>query len=147
MSIKTYAVAIKDTTAAEMRRDEKVFVMGEVTRPGQFEITRDQITLLEALAMAGDLTIYGNRSNVTIVRNCDGKTVTYVVNLLDKNLFTSPAYYLQQGDVIYVQPNKYRAATAEINQNRTFWISIVSTLLTAASLATTVIAYTQSAKR
>lgn len=127
--------------------DMKVFVMGEVTRPGQFEITRDQITLLEALAMAGDLTIYGNRSNVTVVRNCDGKTVTYVVNLLDKNLFTSPAYYLQQGDVIYVQPNKYRAATAEINQNRTFWISIVSTLLTAASLATTVIAYTQSAKR
>ena len=118
--------------------DMKVFVMGEVTRPGQFDITRDQITLLEALAMAGDLTIYGNRSNVTVVRKNDGKTTTYVVNLLDKQLFTSPAYYLQQDDVIYVQPNKYRAATSEINQNRTFWISIASTMLTAISLALTI---------
>ncbi|MBQ7856301.1 MAG: polysaccharide biosynthesis/export family protein [Alistipes sp.] len=118
--------------------DMKIFVMGEVTRPGQFDITRDQITLLEALAMAGDLTIYGNRSNVTVVRKDSGKTTTYVVNLLDKQLFTSPAYYLQQDDVIYVQPNKYRAATSEINQNRTFWISIVSTLLTAVSLAMTI---------
>lgn len=123
--------------------DMKVFVMGEVTRPGQFDITRDQITLLEALAMAGDLTIYGNRANVTVVRASGDKTMTYVVNLLDKKLFTSPAYYLQQGDVVYVQPNKYRAATSEINQNRTFWISIVSTLLTATSLAVSIIGYTK----
>lgn len=119
--------------------DMKVFVMGEVARPGQFDITRDQITLLEALAMAGDLTIYGNRADVTVVRTTGDETKTYMVNLLDKQLFTSPAYYLQQGDVVYVRPNKYRAATSEINQNRTFWISIASTLLTAASLAVTIV--------
>ena len=113
--------------------------MGEVARPGQFDITRDQITLLEALAMAGDLTIYGNRADVTVVRTTGDETKTYMVNLLDKQLFTSPAYYLQQGDVVYVRPNKYRAATSEINQNRTFWISIASTLLTAASLAVTIV--------
>ncbi len=118
--------------------DMKIFVMGEVARAGQFDVTRDQITLLEALAMAGDMTIYGNRTNVTVVRKESGQTKTYVVNLLDSRCFTSPAYYLQQGDVVYVQPKKQRAATGEINQNRSFWISIVSTLLSAASLVVTI---------
>ena len=118
--------------------DLKIFVLGEVSRPGQFDITRDKITILEALAMAGDMTIYGNRENVTVVRKEDGKTKTYLVNLLDSGCFASPAYYLQQGDVVYVQPKKQRAASGEINQNRSFWISIVSTLLSAASLIVTI---------
>ncbi|MBE6192357.1 MAG: polysaccharide export protein [Rikenellaceae bacterium] len=123
--------------------DMKVFVMGEVARPGQFDVTRDQITILEALAMAGDMTIYGNRENVTVVRKESGQTKTYRLNLLDAQCFASPAYYLQQGDVVYVQPKKQRAATGEINQNRSFWISIASTLLSAASLVMTIINYTQ----
>ena len=116
----------------------KIFVMGEVTRAGQFDITRDQVTLLEALAMAGDMTIYGNRENVTVVRKEAGQTKTYVVNLLDSGCFASPAYYLQQGDVVYVQPKKQRAASGEVNQNRSFWVSIVSTLISAASLIVTI---------
>ena len=123
--------------------DMKVYVMGEVARPGQFEVTRDQITILEALAMAGDMTIYGNRENVTVVRKEDGQTKTYRMNLLDAQCFASPAYYLQQGDVVYVQPKKQRAATGEINQNRSFWISIASTLLSAASLVMTIINFAQ----
>ena len=123
--------------------DMKVFVMGEVARPGQFDVTRDQITILEALAMAGDMTIYGNRENVTVVRKESGQTKTYRLNLLDAQCFASPAYYLQQGDVVYVQPKKQRAATGEINQNRSLWISIASTLLSAASLVMTIINYTQ----
>jgi polysaccharide export outer membrane protein len=118
--------------------DMKIFVMGEVTRAGQFDVTRDQITILEALAMAGDMTIYGNRENVTVVRKENGQTKTYRLNLLDAQCFASPAYYLQQGDVVYVQPKKQRAASGEINQNRSFWISIVSTLLSAASLIVTI---------
>ena len=125
--------------------DLKFFVLGEVERPGQFDITRDKITVLEALAMAGDMTIYGNRENVTVIRrNAENKGHdTYVLNFLDGNHMASPAFYLQQGDVVYVQPNKYRAATAEINQNRTFWISIASTLITATSLVLTIVNFSQ----
>ena len=63
----------------------------------------------------------------------------YELNFLEGDQLSSPAYYLQQGDVVYVQPNKYKAATAEINQNRTFWISIASTLITATSLVLTIV--------
>ena len=119
--------------------DMKVFVLGEVTRPGQYDITRDKITVLEALAMAGDMTIYGNRENVTVIRNGGDKYETYQLNFLKGEQMSSPAFYLQQGDVVYVQPNKYKAATAEINQNRTFWISIASTMITATSLVLTIV--------
>ena len=129
---------ISDAAVNIQFADMKIFVMGEVTRAGQFDVTRDQITILEALAMAGDMTIYGNRENVTVVRKEDGKTKTYLVNLLDSGCFASPAYYLQQGDVVYVQPKKQRAASGEVNQNRSFWVSIVSTLISAASLIVTI---------
>lgn len=121
--------------------DMKFFVLGEVERPGQFDITRDKVTVLEALAMAGDMTIYGNRENVTVIRRTENekKHEIYELNFLEGDQLSSPAYYLQQGDVVYVQPNKYKAATAEINQNRTFWISIASTLITATSLVLTIV--------
>ena len=128
--------------------DLKIFVLGEVSRPGQFDITRDKITVLEALAMAGDMTIYGNRANVAVIRRgADEKSYeVYELNFLEGNQMSSPAFYLQQGDVVYVQPNKYKAATSEINQNRTFWLSIVSTLITATSLTLTIINFAQRSK-
>ena len=120
--------------------DMKFFVLGEVARPGQFDITRDKITVLEALAMAGDMTIFGNRENVAVIRrNGDKEYEVFELNFLEGGQMTSPAFYLQQGDVVYVQPNKYKAATSEINQNRTFWLSIVSTLITATSLVLTIV--------
>lgn len=125
--------------------DMKFFVLGEVARPGQFDITRDKITILEALAMAGDMTIFGNRSNVAVIRrNADGKSYeVFELNFLEGDQMSSPAFFLQQGDVVYVQPNKYKAATSEINQNRTFWLSIVSTLITATSLVLTIVNFAQ----
>ena len=127
--------------------DMKFFVLGEVARPGQFDITRDKITVLEALAMAGDMTIYGNRANVAVIRrNGEKEYEVFELNFLEGNQMTSPAFYLQQGDVIYVQPNKYKAATSEINQNRTFWLSIVSTLITATSLVLTIVNFARVAK-
>ena len=123
--------------------DMKLFVLGEVAKPGQFDVTRDQITILEALAMAGDMTIYGNRENISVVRKENGVTTTHILNLLDSSCFNSPAYYLQQGDVVYVQPKKQRAASGEINQNRNFWLSITSTLISAATLVTTIILNTK----
>lgn len=134
---------ISDATVNIQFADMKVFVLGEVARPGQFDITRDRITILEALAMAGDMTIYGNRANVSVHRNENGVNRVYVLDLLKSDMFTSPAFFLQQGDVVYVQPNRYKSATAEINQNRSFWISIASTLLTATSLVISILAYSK----
>ena len=123
----------------------KVFILGEVTRPGQYDIVRDRLTILEALAMAGDMTIYGNRSNVAVIRKVEGseQNKIYQLDLLSTNVMSSPVYYLQQGDVVYVQPNRYKAATSEINQNRTFWLSIVSTLVSVATLITTIVLSTK----
>lgn len=134
---------ISDASVNIQFADMKLFVLGEVTRPGEFAITRDRITLLEALAMAGDMTIYGNRSNVSVHRNENGANKVYVVDMLKSDFVNSPAYFLQQGDVVYVQPNRYKSATAEINQNRSFWISIASTLLTATSLVISILAYSK----
>ena len=131
---------ISDAVVNIQFADMKVFVLGEVSHPGQFDITRDKITVLEALAMAGDMTIFGNRANVMVVRRtADNKHEVFELDFLEGNHMTSPAFYLQQGDVVYVQPNKYKAATSEINQNRTFWISIASTLITATSLVLTIV--------
>lgn len=105
-------------------------VLGEVKQPGNYAISNDQITLLEALAQAGDLTIYGKRSPVVVTRVEGNERKQYTVDLLSNDLFTSPAYYLQQNDVIYVQPNSTRAGQSSINENSlksvSMWISIAS---------------------
>ena len=127
--------------------DMKIFVLGEVARPGQLDITRDKITILEALAMAGDMTIFGNRSNVAVIRRTNDKEYeVHELNFLEGSQMSSPAFYLQQGDVVYVQPNRYKAATSEINQNRTFWLSIISTLITATSLVLTIVNFARVSK-
>lgn len=107
-------------------------ILGEVNSPGKYMITKDQITLLEAISMAGDLTIYGKRDAVFVVREEDGQRVTHWVDLRTQDLFHSPVYYLKQNDVIYVQPNKVRAGQSTINENNvksvSLWISIASFL-------------------
>lgn len=116
-------------------------VMGEVRTPGSYKITRDHITLLDALSMAGDLNINGRRDNVLVLRpNASGKLTAYVVDMRSfDNVQHSPAYYIHQNDYIYVEPNKKRANESTVNantvQSASFWISIVSLL---ASLATTI---------
>ena len=109
-----------------------VDVMGEVNKPGRYQFDRDHITLLDALSMAGDLTIFGQRDSVKVIR-ANGFTdhTTYVVNLQRADdLYASPAFYLQQNDVIYVAPNDYRARQSTVNGNNvrstSFWISIAS---------------------
>lgn len=109
-------------------------ILGEVNRPGKYMITKDQITLLEAISMAGDLTIYGKRDAIFVVREEDGQRVTHWVDLRTQDLFQSPVYYLKQNDVIYVQPNKVRAGQSTINENSvksvSLWLSIASFLTT-----------------
>ncbi len=114
----------------------KISVMGEVGRPGSFNITSERITLLEALSMAGDLTIYGRRDRVAVIRESDGKRSILYHDLSQANIFKSPCYYLQQNDIVYVEPNKRRIQQSNINQNNSasVWLSVVSVVLTAASL-------------
>ena len=121
----------------------KISVIGEVSRPGTFAISGDRVNLLEALSMAGDLTIYGRRDNVTISREKDGKRYMYIVDLRSSDLFNSPAFYLQQNDIVYVEPNSVRAGQSTINENSfrsvSFWVSIGSFLMTTANLLTLII--------
>ena len=114
--------------------DVKFSVLGEVARPGQFSITKDRISLFDALAMAGDLTIYGQRENVALIREENGMRTVHYFDLKNPDILTSPYFYLQQDDVVYVTPNKYKAQAGEINQNRTFYLSIVSTVVSVATL-------------
>jgi polysaccharide export outer membrane protein len=81
-----------------------VYVAGEVANPGVYEINKNYLTLLEAITMAGDLTAYGNRNNVKVIRENNGERIIYSLNLLSTELFNSPAYYLHQNDYIYVEP-------------------------------------------
>lgn len=114
----------------------KVSVMGEVERPGTFEVKSDRITLLDALSLAGDLTIYGRRDNVKVIREENGERIVAFVDLRSVELMNSPYYYLKQNDIVYVEPNKVRAEQREINQNRTIltFASIVSGMISLAVL-------------
>lgn len=107
-------------------------VLGEVSRAGKYSITKDQITILEAIAMAGDLTIYGKRDGIFVIREENGERVTHWVDIRSKDIFKSPVYFLKQNDVIYVQPNTVRAGQSTINENSVksvgLWISIASFL-------------------
>jgi polysaccharide export outer membrane protein len=114
----------------------KVSVQGEVNHPGSFNITGERITLLEALSMAGDLTIYGRRDRVAVIRESKGQRTILYHDLSTTEIFKSPCYYLQQNDIVYVEPNKRRIQQSDINQNNSasVWLSVVTVLLTAASL-------------
>ena len=120
--------------------DLTISVLGEVNKPGRYDIKKDQISILEALALAGDMTIYGNRNDVAVVRERDGKSIVTKLDLRSSDIFASSCYYLEQNDLVIVSPNKYKAATSEINQNRSFWISIASTTISLATLIITIIA-------
>ncbi len=114
-------------------------VLGEVTRPGRYKIDRDRFTVLDALALAGDLTINGRRSDVMLIRHDGNKDHAYYLNLLDsKELYASPAFYVEQGDVIYVTPSDKRMRESTVNGNNvrsaSFWFSLASLLTSTAVL-------------
>ena len=116
-----------------------ISVLGEVTHPGRYSIDKDNVTILDALSMAGDLTIYGKREKVLVLRQENGKQRTYGINLCSgEHIYTSPVYYLQQGDVVYVEPNSVRARQSTVNGNNvrstSFWLSLASLLTTIAVL-------------
>lgn len=118
-----------------------VTVLGDVSSPGEYAITNDDMTILQALGKAGDLKITGMRTNVLVVREDGGKDVAYRLDLTDtKSLMESPAYRLQQNDVVYVEPNSYAKRQSVVNGTSVltpgFWISIASFAVTIAVLVT-----------
>lgn len=117
----------------------KVNVLGEVQKPGLVHIPSERFTILDALAEAGDLTIFGRRDNVTLVREQDGKITYHRINLNDAKLFESPYYYLQQNDAIYVEPTEARKGQAEYNQNNAYKISVVSAIVSGCSVIASLI--------
>ena len=125
---------LKDAVVTVEFLNFKVSVLGEVNAPGTYSVTGDKITILQALALARDLTIYGQREDVQVIREQNGRRQIFKLDLTRSDIFTSEAYYLQQNDVVYVTPSKVRAGQGEINENYfksgSFWISLASISMT-----------------
>lgn len=113
----------------------KISVIGEVARPGTFTINNEKVNLLEALAMAGDMTVYGKRDNVKLIReDANGKREIVTLDLNKAETILSPYYYLQQNDIVYVTPNKAKAKSSDIGTSTSLWFSATSILVSVASL-------------
>ena len=115
--------------------NQQVSVIGEVASPGKYNINKDRFTVLDAISLAGDLTIQGKRDNITVLREEYGVQKAYTLNLNDAAQFhSSPAFYLQQNDIVYVEPNTSKAAASSTNGNTvrsiSFWFSVTSLVLT-----------------
>lgn len=118
----------------------KISVLGEVNRPGTFTVGNEKVNILEALAMAGDMTVYGVRDNVKLIReDAKGKREIINLNLNNAELVVSPYYYLRQNDIIYVTPNKTKAKNSDIGSSTSIWISATSILVSLASLLATIL--------
>lgn len=133
---KVIAKDYKDPNVQLRFANFKVSVLGEVNHPSAYTLPNEKVTILDALSLAGDLTIYGKRENVLIVRDQDGKKEFARLNLNSSEIFNSPFYYLKQNDVVYVEPNKAKASANNAPQLQTIGIitSVLSVLILAVSV-------------
>ena len=126
---------IKDEPIVMVRlANFKISVLGEVLRPGNYPIDNERISIVEALSLAGDLTVYGRRDNVLLIREHGGKRELIRLNLQDENLVNSPWYYLQQNDALYIEPNEPKSRSSGISSAETLSLSLVGTLISLTSL-------------
>ena len=133
--IKPYMAEKENPVVTVQMASYKVTVIGEVQHPGTFPVAQEKINVLEAIAQAGDLSIYGKRENVMLIREkADGEKEIHRLNLNDANLFNSPYYYLQQNDVIYVEPNRVKTKDSAIAKSTTLWLSFIGIVTSVASL-------------
>lgn len=116
----------------------KITVLGEVARPGTFKINHERVTILEALGLAGDMTIFGQRQNVLVIRELDGKKTYTRIDLTTDEVFKSSVYYLSQNDVVYVEPNGDRMNQSKSNMSQ-IALPIIAILISAATLALLII--------
>ncbi len=107
----------------------KISILGEVNKPGSYTADGERLTIPEAIAMAGDLSIYGQRDNILVIRDNGGKREYKYLNMLDSNILNSPYYYLKQNDILYIEPNNAQIQGASFNRNTSIYISVASLLL------------------
>ena len=131
---------LRETPIVTVRMSNyKIAVLGEVARPGMFTVNNEKVNIFEALAMAGDLTVWGLRDNVKLIReDATGKREIINLNLNNAEIVTCPYYYLQQNDILYVTPNKTKAKNSDIGQSTSLWFSATSILVSIASLLVTI---------
>lgn len=132
---------INDPTVTVEYANLHISVLGEVNKPGRYVIEQDRVSLLDALGLAGDLTIYGRRDNILLVRYEGGRYIFHRIDLTSsRSLFRTQTFYLQQGDVVYVEPNAVRARQSTVNGNSilstSFWISLASLIASLAVIFT-----------
>lgn len=120
---------VKDAVITMRLLNFKVSVLGEVAKPGTYSINSERITLLEALSKAGDLTIYGQRNNILVIREQDGVKTMQRIDLTQSDFINSPFYYLVQNDVVYVEPNKTKINSSAVGPNLTIAISALSLIV------------------
>lgn len=130
---------LKETPIVNVRMvNYKISVLGEVTRPGTFTVSNEKVNIFEALALAGDMTIWGQRDNVKLMReDSQGERKIVELDLNDANVVGSPYFYLQQNDVVYVTPNQKKAKNSDVGTQTSFWFSGVSILISLATLIVT----------
>lgn len=129
----TKSQLLTDPVVAIRYLNYKVTVLGEVAKPTVINVTSEKVSLLEALGFAGDMTVYAKRNNVMVIREEAGQRIVKRINLNSKELFTSPYYYLKSNDIVYVEPNKARVASASTSR---VWLP---TVMSAMALAATII--------
>lgn len=136
---------LKETPIVTVRMTNyKISVLGEVNRPGMFTINNEKVNIFEALALAGDLTIWGQRDNLKLIReDATGKREIITLNLNKSDIITSPNYYLQQNDILYVTPNKSKARNSDIGQSTPLWFNATNILVSIANLVVTFILFYQ----
>lgn len=132
------SVYVKNPVVTVRLANFKVTVLGEVTRPGQYTIPEGQTTLLNAIGLAGDLTIYGKRDDILMVRNENGTITKERINLMNANFINSPYFQLKQGDVIYVSANQTKEKISRQDPNTNLYLAIAGTVIGLAGIFITI---------
>lgn len=127
--IELLAKYLNNPTVVVQLTNFKISVIGEVRSPGSYTILNERINILEALALAGDLTIYGKRRTISLIREYNGVREFVPIDLTNKELFNSPYYYLAQNDIIYVESNKTRVNSSKVGPNTAIIVSSLSILI------------------
>ena len=138
--IQPYLARTENPVVSVRMSSYHITVLGEVGHPSVIPVSTEKISVLEAIAQAGDLGVYGKRNNILLIReDAHGEKHAVRLNLNDANIINSPYYYLQQNDVLYVQPNSVKAKTSSIGSSTTIWFSFIGIVTSVASLLVNVL--------
>lgn len=138
--IQPYLARTENPLVSVRTSSYRITVIGEVNKPGVIPVTTEKISLVEALAEAGDMTVYGKRDNILLVReDKSGEKHKVRLNMNDANIINSPYYYLQQNDIVYVEPHKVKARNTFFGSNTSIFYSVIGITTSLASLLITIL--------